>query len=293
MNIIKRFLIIGVGLYVVLFSAVSYAWEQGIYITQSTIENKKSLNYLIAKSKQVGINTFVIDFKHLSSAYKKNIELVKKNNIKYVARIVIFPHGGTYAQVRSKAYWAQKYQLAEQAIALGAQEIQLDYIRYSSATRASKQNALDIYQIIKWFKRNLAARNIPLQIDVFGETSFDDSMHIGQDVKLFADSIDALCPMVYPSHYEPYRTYAVRPYFIVLSSLQALRAQLGGHLPFKLYPYIELYNYRYPMSRAQKLNYIHEQLRAVADSGADGWYAWSPTNKYNNLFMVLLDKNKL
>lgn len=46
MNIIKRLLIICLGLYVILFSAICYAWEKGIYITQSTVENKKYLNYL-------------------------------------------------------------------------------------------------------------------------------------------------------------------------------------------------------------------------------------------------------
>jgi hypothetical protein len=282
----KVLMIVIVGL-VISSSAIASQWVKGIYLTQSTVENKRSLSSLIKKSKKYGINTFVIDVNRKSSAYRRNIVLVRENKIKYVARIVVFPHGGTSAQVLSKKYWQKKYKLVEIALQLGAQEIQLDYIRYSSSRRASSQNARNIYEVIKWFKAKLKEKNIPLQVDVFGITGFYDALHIGQNLRLFADSVDAICPMVYPSHYEPYRKHAKTPYATVLSTLQSLHAQFNDNRPFKVYPFIELYNYRYPLSRKAKLNYIYQQIRAVEDNHANGWYAWSPTNKYNNLFRVL------
>jgi hypothetical protein len=262
-------------------------WVKGIYITQPTAENSRVLRSLIKTAKQYGINTFVIDFRRSSRAYRKNIKLVKQNHLHYVARIVVFPHGGTRAQVLSKNYWQRKYRLVESALKLGAQEIQLDYIRYRSTQRASPHNAQDIYQVIKWFKQQLMARNIPLQIDIFGVASFRHALHIGHNIKLFADSVDVVCPMVYPSHYEPYRKHALIPYHTVLSSIRRLRAQFNNNPPFKIYPYIELYNYRYALSSAAKIRYIYQQLKAVEDSHADGWYVWSPTNKYGYLFAVL------
>jgi len=270
--------------------ATANTYLQGIYIHEETMRNAKRLQYLIDKSKEVGINTFVIDLKYGSKAYQNNIKLVLASGIKYVARIVIFPDGATPAQVANEKVWQSKYRLVQKAINLGASEIQLDYIRYDTSQRASIKNARNISQIIRWFKNKLATQNIPLQVDVFGVTSFGDSLHIGQSLPMFAEYVDAICPMVYPSHYEPYLKYARMPYFAVRSSLKALREQFPGALPFKVYPFIELYNYRYPLSQANKLKYISEELAAVEDSQVDGWYAWNIHNNYNNLFIVLKSK---
>jgi len=262
-------------------------WVKGIYLTQYSAENNKTLRGFIHAAKLYGINTFVIDCKRNSRAYRKNIPLVKQNNIRYVARIVVFPRGGTKAQVLSPKYWARKYRLAELAISLGADEIQLDYIRYRPSQRASSQNARDIYQVIKWFKQKLSAQHIPLQIDVFGVASFGHSKNIGHNLKLFGNVVDAICPMVYPSHYEPYRKHAKIPYQTIVDTLYALRAQFNFNPPFKIYPYIELYNYRYYLNHQQRLNYIYQQLRAVQDSHVNGWFAWNPNNHYKILFRVL------
>ena len=46
----------------IFFSATSsvQAWDQGIYLTQYTLENPDKLNYLIHEAKATGINIFVI-----------------------------------------------------------------------------------------------------------------------------------------------------------------------------------------------------------------------------------------
>jgi len=261
--------------------------EKGIYLTQSTAENTSLVKYLIQESKSVGINTFVIDFTRSSPSYVKNVKLVTDNNIKYIVRIVVFPDGGDEKQVLSKDYWQEKTNLMEQAISLGAKEVQLDYIRYKSSQIPSEQNAKNIYQVIKWFKDKLKDRNIPLQIDVFGVSLFNKAIYIGQDLHLFADIIDGLCPMLYPSHFEPYEKHSKIPYKTIYLAIKSLHQQFNGYLPFKLYPYIELSNYHYKFSTEQRLYYIYEQLRAVEDSNADGWYAWSPSNHYRNLFLTL------
>jgi hypothetical protein len=200
---------------------------------------------------------------------------------------VVFPEGGTNAVVLSPAYWKKRYSLVQQAIHLGAKEIQLDYIRYDTSQPPSARNAENIHRVIKWFKDKLDAQNIPLQIDVFGVAAFGESYYIGQSLPLFADSVDAVCPMLYPSHFEPYQKYAKTPYFAVHSALKALQAQFYGHVPFKVYPYIEVYNYRYPLSQAEKIEYIEKEILAVEDSKVDGFYVWNIHNDYNNLFYVL------
>jgi len=260
---------------------------RGIYINQGTLENTSYLKYLIQESKSVGINTFIVDLQKVTKNYQKNIQMIKENGIKYVARIVVFPDGGRAHQIKSSAYWESKSKLVDSAIRFGANEIQLDYIRYSTKQPPSQQNAKDIKEVIKWFKKKTDAHHIPLQVDVFGEVSFKESPRIGQNIKLFADTIDAACPMVYPSHYNPYQEHSKQPYKTVYTSLVALKKQFNGAPPFRVTPFIEASNYHYRMSSSQKSQYVLSQIRAVEDANADGWYVWSPQNKYNHLFSAL------
>ncbi|MBS0288416.1 MAG: hypothetical protein JSS07_00090 [Proteobacteria bacterium] len=270
------------------YSAITWAAPKtkGIYINQGTLENSSRLRYLIDESKAVGINTFVVDLQKTTKNYQKNIDLIKSNGLRYVARIVVFPDGGHAKQIKSNSYWEDKYKLVENAISYGADEIQLDYIRYSTKQSPSPQNAKDVKEVIQFFKDKLNAKGIPLQIDIFGEVSFKESPRIGQNIQLFADTVDVVCPMVYPSHYHPYQKHSAEPYETVYKSLTSLKSKFDK-MPFKLNPYIEASNYHYKWSNAKKTSYIISQIKAVEDANADGWFVWSPQNHYDNLFAAL------
>lgn len=291
--IIKSIKVLLLIVFAVCFANISFAGGvKGIYLTQYTAENQKRLNYLIDNSKKSGIGTFVIDMDKPSKALRDSLGIVKQSGIRYIARVVVFPNGGSKAAVENPAVWQKRYDLVKQAIDWGADEIQLDYIRYDTKQKPSPENAKHIHEIIKWFKTKVAAQNIPLQIDVFGETSFGESPYIGQNIKLFSDTVDAVCPMVYPSHYVPVAKHYRNPYDTIDDSLDSLKGQFANRVPpMKIYAYIELSNYHYFMTRAQKIDYIKEQLEAVKDAEIDGWYAWSPHNQYDNLFAILQNKS--
>jgi len=266
------------------------AWDKGIYLTQYTLEKPDKLNYLLREAKATGINTFVVDHEYYSSHYAAALSKVKAAGIKVVARVVIFSDGGNAAQIHSKAHWEDKLKLINDAIKSGADSIQLDYIRYSSKEPANPQHAKDVYQIIKWYKQKINAQNIPMEIDIFGEVGYYPSMHIGQDIKMFADSVDGVNPMVYPSHFWPYQKYSAEPYKTVNNSLNALAKQFNNNPPFKIHAFIEAANYHYikKTSNAEKQKYLLQQIRAVEDANkASGWYVWSANNVYENLFQVL------
>ncbi|MHB1947865.1 MAG: putative glycoside hydrolase [Gammaproteobacteria bacterium] len=276
----------------VFFSVISsaQAWDKGIYLTQYMLEKKDKLDYLIREAKATGINTFVIDHEYYSSHYAPAIAKVKAAGIKDVARIVVFSDGGNAQQIHSKAHWEEKFKLAQDAIKAGADAIQLDYIRYSSKEPANPQHAKDVYQIIKWFKEKINAEHVPMEIDIFGEVSYYPSMHIGQDIKMFADSVDGVNPMVYPSHFWPYQKYSAEPYKTINNSLNALVGQFNDKAPFKVHAFIEAANFHYikKTSNAQKQKYLLEEIRAVENAkGVSGWYVWSANNVYDNLFQVL------
>ncbi|HRE32352.1 MAG TPA: hypothetical protein PLD88_10295, partial [Candidatus Berkiella sp.] len=128
-----------VAMFSLLGSSGAAATVKGIYINQGTLENSAKLNELIQQSKAVGINTFVVDLQKVTRNYQKNINLIKKNGIRYVVRIVVFPDGGRAQQIKSKEYWQNRAKLIDTAVSMGADEIQLDYIRYSSKQSPSAQ----------------------------------------------------------------------------------------------------------------------------------------------------------
>lgn len=266
------------------------AWDKGIYITQYMLENPAKLDYFIRESKAAGINTFVIDHEYYSSHYAAAIAKVKAAGIKNITRVVIFSNGASAKQIHSQEHWEDKLKMINDAINAGSDAVQLDYIRYSSKEPANPQHAKDVYQVIKWFKNRVNAKSVPMEIDIFGEVSYYPSMHIGQDIKMFADSVDGVNPMVYPSHFWPYQKYSAEPYKTINNSLNALSGQFDHKPPFKIHAFIEAANYHYvkKTSNADKQKYLLQEIRAVDDAkGVNGWYVWSANNCYDNLFAVL------
>src|SRR5579862_8348135 len=280
----------------IIFSVTSsvQAWDKGIYLTQYMLEKSDKLNYLLREAKATGINTFVIDHEYYSKHYAPAIAKVKAAGIKVVTRIVVFSDGGNAKQIHSQAHWEEKLKLANDAIKAGTDAVQLDYIRYSSKLPANPQHAKDVYQISKWYKAKINSQHVPMEIDIIGEVSYYPSMHIGQDIKMFADSVDGVNPMVYPSHFWPYQTYSAEPYKTINNSLNALSGQFNHDAPFKIHAFIEAANFHYlhKTSNEQKQKYLLQEIRAVEDAkGVSGWYVWSANNVYDNLF-ELLKSNK-
>lgn len=269
---------------------LSFAYVKGIYLSENTARNGEKMAYLIKEAKLTGLNTFVIDANARNALYEKNVKKVVANGIHYVARVTVFPGGATASQIHDRSIWEKRLALAKYAISLGADGIQLDYIRYSSKDGiASPQKARDVYRVIQYFRANLPA-HIPLEIDIFGISTFKPAPTIGQNPKMFASSVNAICPMVYPSHYEPYKYYSVRPYQTIYESIEALKKQLPANSKVDIYAYIETYNYRYPMTIAERIKYGAEQIKAAKAAGAQGFYVWSASNEYSVLFSILQKK---
>lgn len=268
-------------------SSIAMAYVKGIYITSGTARSSKKMDYLIRRAKAAGINTFVIDVYGRNTRYAKNIAKVRQAGLHYVARVVMFPFGARGNQMTNRAIWEKRWRWASYAVSLGASAIQLDYIRYHKRTKPSVENEKRVYEVIKYFRQKLRGTGVQLQIDIFGVAALRPTRTIGQNVVLFANSLDAINPMVYPSHYEPFRHHAVRPYMTVFESVSALKHQLSGHPDVKVYAYIELFNYRYPMNYQHRIKYIKAQIQAAMNGGANGWFAWSANNHYKILFNIL------
>lgn len=262
---------------------------KGIYLSQATLENREYLQYLIERSQSSGINTFVIDLNTVNNIFEKNILLVKNSGIKYIARIAMFPLDLETVSAKSEAYWMSRYRLVEAAMQLGADEIQLDYAYYSPGNQSFKRNTTEVNQMLSWFKNKISDQ-IKLQLDLLGDSSLQTISQIDQHINTLRTEVDAICPMLYPSHFVTNPDLAHNPYDLVFAGISTIKKQFhNGRIPFKIYPYIELYNYRHSYNHEELIGYIHEQIRAVEDAQADGWFAWSATNKYDRLFDMMID----
>jgi hypothetical protein len=259
---------------------------RGIYVQQLTVQDDQRLHELIDKAKAAGLNTFVVDLWRRSPAYATAIETIQKAGLRYVPRITLFPDGARSGQIDDRELLEKRWRLVDYALKLGATDIQLDYIRFSSHNAPSAENASKVLAVIRFFRQRIQQRGARLQIDVFGEVSYAPSLRIGQDMRLFAPELDAVCPMLYPSHFEPYRETAKAPYETVHGALMALERQTKNS-PIPMYPYIEHFNYRHRMTDAERAVYFEAQLQAVLNSSAQGFYVWSVGNFYDIPFSVL------
>jgi hypothetical protein len=260
---------------------------RGIYLQRNTVQNPKRLKRLIERSLKLGINTFVVDVTGRSPKYEEAIKTIQEAGLTYVPRVAMFPDGARNESVlRDQKLREQRWTLVDYALSLGAKDIQLDYIRFTHHNVDSPENATKVLEVIQFFRQRIEQRGARLQIDIFGEVAYAPSTHIGQDIQRFAPALNAVCPMLYPSHFEPYEKTAQEPYRTVLGALTALERQIQGN-PLPVYAYIEPFNYRHPMDDVQRRDYFEEQLKAVLDSRAQGFYVWSAGNFYDVVFNVL------
>jgi hypothetical protein len=259
---------------------------RGIYLQQLTAQNPKKLERLIASARQAGINTFVVDVSGRTPGYARAIATIQAAGLSYVPRVTIFPGGASREQVNDRNLLEKRWRLIDYALTLGAKDVQLDYIRFSARNVGSPENASKILEVLRFFRERIEQRGARLQIDVFGEAAYAPSTHIGQDIPRFAPVLHAVCPMLYPSHFEPHEQTAKEPYRTVHGALTALERQTQD-TPLPVYAYIEPFNYRHRMSDAQRSDYFEAQLRAVLDSRAQGFYVWSAGNYYDVVFRLL------
>ncbi len=202
-----------------------------------------------------------------------------------------------------KECWAYSVALANEAVALGFDEIQFDYIRFPSDgnTKAmafgdtgGKSRAEIVAEFLAYARKQIP--RVTLSADVFGIIceSPEDSENIGQWLEKLGNDVDYLCPMVYPSHYAPgqvvngvcYARPDLDPYGVVHNTLVKAKRRIGTVDNYKAHirPYLQdftatwLGSGRYQKYGAEQ---VRQQIKAVYDAGYDEWILWSANNTYS------------
>lgn len=200
--------------------------------------------------------------------------------------------GLNWVDPNNKAVWDYVIDIAKEAIGLGFQEIQFDYVRFTSdgdlkrcvypyGTGELKQDV--IRDFLQYARAKLAPYNVPVSADIFGlTTSTEDDMGIGQQFEKIASSVDIVCPMVYPSHYANgtfgYRIPDLHPYEVVLRGVSDAKKRLdkAGNST-QLRPWLQDFSLGNHYGRAQ----IQAQIKAVEDAGIKEWIFWNPSSRYS------------
>jgi hypothetical protein len=244
---------------------------------------------------------------------KEYVQELKQRGIYTIARIVVFkdnalankrpelavkrPDGSIWKDRRGNAWtdpynkevWEYNFSVATQAVALGFEEIQFDYIRYPSdgdtkQCRYTHKTSSSPAQNLKDFLQTAVQRLKPLganvSIDVFGLTpSVYHDMGIGQKITDMSMEVDYVSPMVYPSHYAK-GEYGIEnpnsePYKVVHKTMFDAKKRLGEMHP-RLRPYLQDFSLGYKYGPKE----VRAQIQACEDLGFYEWLLWNPNCTY-------------
>lgn len=299
--------------------------EELIHLVDTTelnamvIDIKNDAGEITYKMEQEGVEDIGSGVRYIGDM-KGLVRKLKKKNIYLIARIVAFKDpllakerpdlavkkkgGGIFFDEKGlpwvnpykKEVWDYLVRIGEQAADLGFDEVQFDYIRFSTYKSmkeadfgvVNKTKEEIIGEFTKYAYEKLSPMGIFVSADVYGivMNSGVDQKIVGQNYKKMANHLDYICPMVYPSHYA-YGAYEIsfpdkQPYQLITSALKdsqkALKSQ--GKVA-KVRPWLQAFTaewleHHIPYGEKE----IRAQIKGVYDAGYEEWILWNPKNQY-------------
>jgi hypothetical protein len=194
----------------------------------------------------------------------------------------------------NREVWDYNIAIAREAIELGFSEVQWDYVRFPDVPQALMRQARfpaqagrtreqAIREFLLYSRDQLADLGAPITADVFGLTvSTRNDMGIGQNWDKLIDAVDAILPMVYPSHYAN-GTYGIShpnafPYALIKATLEhAVRRSANVDGAAIIRPWLQDFTLGPPRYEAA---HVRAQIRAVYDVGLTEWILWNPGSNY-------------
>ena len=186
-----------------------------------------------------------------------------------------------------KRVWDYNVSLAEVAARAGFDEIQFDYVRFPTdgdveaivyPNKTSTPPGWVIAEFVHYAAKRLKPLGVRISTDVFGLSATRD-LGIGQIPKRIAKYVDAVYPMVYPSHFGA-GEYGLEdpnasPGPTVEWSLSDFRRELKRS-DAQLIPWLQDFSY----GRTYRLADVRAQIEAARLMGARGYLLWNPLGIY-------------
>jgi hypothetical protein len=186
-----------------------------------------------------------------------------------------------------KRVWDYVVDVAEAAARAGFDEIQFDYVRFPSDGNLSQivypaktktPQGWVIAQFLQYASKRLKPLGVRVTADVFG-LSATRNLGIGQFPRRIGRYVDAIYPMVYPSHYNA-GEYDLPdpndyPAETVASSLRDFERELYG-MKTQVVPWLQDFS----LGRTYTLADVQAQITAALAAGSSGFLLWNPAGVY-------------
>lgn len=309
---------------------------RGVYMTPSSVARKDFWKETLAAVKEAGGSSIVFDVKgsrvyfHAAAPLANEIGLVspkydlpailaeaKEHGLYTIGRLVAIKDDGltgkkpdtrvkdpTGKRVLSETWVDPENEMAidynSQVVcdlaAAGIDEINLDYIRFSTAdfgalrVYSGAEKAAKVEKFIRAMRESIdrCGPNTNLGLSTYAILGWNYDINVatlGQDVKLFAPLVDVISPMAYPAtftspeYYIPGKNPRSRMYWLVYRTLTGYKELLGEEHANKIRPWIQGYG-------ITTQNFI-DQMDAVSDAGFCGFQVWSAGNYYDTVYKAL------
>jgi hypothetical protein len=193
--------------------------------------------------------------------------------------------------------------LAVELAKAGVDEIQFDYVRFPTngwredwadtaevdLESVAQRRRSVIASFLSEARDSLAAYDVRISADLYGIMGWgrvEDLALTGQHVPTFAQYVDVICPMIYPSHFGPGFEGRKRPgddpeYFIGEGTRRFVELAAGQA---EIRPWLQAFPYRVSHYNGQ---YVGTQITSAREAGADGWCLWNPACRYSVALGIL------
>lgn len=290
--------------------------RRGVYLTAYAASQPGFLEAILDTSAQYGLNAVVVDVKNNNGevCYRSDVVLAREMGavrpLLDLAAIVRAVHArGMYAIARQVVFYdpilarhlghatapwvlptvpeAIEYNLAIAAEVerAGFDEVQFDYIRFPDDGPIGPDHSARCQAVEVFLAHARSRLALPLSVDVYGRVMFPWNARrtdpIGQHLEGMASSVDAVSPMIYPSHYAE-REFKEDPYHTVYLALEYGKSRTATPLR----PYLQAFAMAIP-GHMDLPTYIAAQIRAAERAGADGYLFWNPRADYSALWQAL------
>lgn len=191
--------------------------------------------------------------------------------------------------------------VVQEVIDTGVDEIQLDYVRYPTegvfdADFHLKEKGLTTADVITGFVEKVhektKAAGVPLSLDVFGCVAWQykkDMESTGQDLRRLGKHVEALSPMVYPSHFsdgfEGYEIPGDHPEIVGIGTKRAIDTLVGaGADNVVVRPWVQAFPWKSPHFGWP---YVMEQMKQAKVGGGVGYLSWNSGGEYGATFAAV------
>jgi peptidoglycan/xylan/chitin deacetylase (PgdA/CDA1 family) len=273
--------------------------------------------HLAIDSRQPLANASGSDRQAIIRDLPKLVDRLHRDDLHVVARIACFhdaflathqprlalrsKHGGPWRE-KGKLVWLDPAHpevrgyligLAKEVVAAGVDEVQFDYIRFPamgdmkaiaySFDPVKRPKDTVITSFLKEAYETLHPLGVLVSMDCFGVVAWDagvDVKNTGQRLEDLGQWVDAMSPMVYPSHFYPpylgHRWPADEPYFFVNEGVKRTATKMGpGRAVVR--PWLQAFRY---MVHGYGPDYVKTQIVAARDASASGYLLWNAGNEY-------------